>query len=297
MKHFHDLKYNSLKLLLKSKLDLKTGLILYVTILTMKTVKYYLKNNWMKYQYQQPGDMSKWVQSLKDMIDILLNIVHFQRIGNWDCCLQAKRKFLPWSFASNRHNYAQNLSYHYVDMCNLIIEFPEAYEYLKGGGFTASLSGSVQSQIPMDQIIETTINHFSKETGLSRITENKGANERWVRINPFITALCEHVNAKLNKNKKTYDTEVGYSKKEKDLEVVKNVGLRISDWVPDILDPKQAIVKINDGSLAKQEMVKKALNAEEKGAELLQEFISRFTTGNAKLKYNDPIKRQKSIHI
>ena len=40
-------------------------------------------------------------------------------------------------------------------------------------------------------------------------------------------------------------------------------------------------------------MVKNVLNAEEKGGELLQEFISRFTTGNAKLKYNDPIKRQK----
>ena len=40
-------------------------------------------------------------------------------------------------------------------------------------------------------------------------------------------------------------------------------------------------------------MIKSALNAEEKGGELLQELISRFTTYNAKLKYNDPIKRQK----
>ena len=69
-------------------------------------------------------------------------------------------------------------------MCNLNIEFPEAYEYLKEGGFTASLSGSVHSQIPMDQSIETTVNRFPKETGsLSGITENKGASKRWVRIN------------------------------------------------------------------------------------------------------------------
>ena len=63
------------------------------------------------------GDMSKWVQSV---------IVHFQRIGNWDGYPQAIRKFLPWCFALNRHNYARNLSYHYIDMCNLDIEFPEA---------------------------------------------------------------------------------------------------------------------------------------------------------------------------
>ena len=39
-------------------------------------------------------------------------------------------------------------------------------------------------------------------------------------------------------------------------------------------------------------MVKNVLNAEEKGGELLQELISRFKTGNAKLKYREPIKRQ-----
>ena len=67
---------------------------------------------------------------------------------------------------------------------------PCAYEYLKEGGFTASLSGNVHSQMPMNQIIEKTINRFSKETGgLSGITENKGTSERWVRINSFIAAL------------------------------------------------------------------------------------------------------------
>ena len=39
-------------------------------------------------------------------------------------------------------------------------------------------------------------------------------------------------------------------------------------------------------------MFKNVLNAEEKVGELLQELISRFKTGNAKLKYSEPIKRQ-----
>ena len=69
---------------------------------------------------------------------------------------------------------------------------------------------------------------------MSGITENKGANERWVRINPFIAAVHEHLNATLNKNKKKYDIEIGCSRKEKDEEDVKNVGLGILDWVPDI---------------------------------------------------------------
>ena len=101
-------------------------------------------------------------------------------------------------------------------MCNLNIEFPEAYEYLKEGGFTVLLSGSVHNQIPMDQIIETIINRFSKETGgLSGITENKGASERWVRINPFIAALRDHSNVKLNKNKKHMILKWGAPEKKK----------------------------------------------------------------------------------
>ena len=177
-----------------------------------------------------PGDMSKWIYVKIDMIGILLNIVHFQRIGNWDGYLQAIRTFLRWCFALNRHNYARNLIYHYVDMYNLNIEFPDVYEYLKEGAFTALLSGSVHSQITIDQIIETTINRFSKETGgLSGITDNKDASERWVRTNPFIAAHHEHLNVKLNKNKKTYDIETGCSRKEKDEEDAKDVGLGISD--------------------------------------------------------------------
>ena len=76
---------------------------------------------------------------------------------------------------------------------------------------------------------------------------------------------------------KKYDIEIGCSRKEKDKE---DVGLGISDWVPDIWDSKQPLVKINDGSLAEQDIIKNVLNPEEKDGELLQEFISKFTTGN-----------------
>ena len=87
----------------------------------------------------------------------------------------------------------------------------------------------------MDQIIETTINRFSEETGgLSDIIENKGASERWVGINPFTAALREHLNVKLNRSKNTYHIEMGCSRKEKDEDNVKNVVIGISNWLPSI---------------------------------------------------------------
>ena len=120
-----------------------------------------------------------------------------------------------------------------------------------------------------------------------------GASERWFSINPFIAALREHLNIKLSRNKKTYDIEMGCSRKDKDEDDVKNVLIGISSWLPSIWDPKQSIVKLEERNLASEKMVNSILNAEEKGGELLQEFISRFTSENSKLKYNDFIKRQK----
>ena len=46
----------------------------------------------------------------------------------------------------------------------------------------------------MDQIIEVTINRFSKETGgLSGKTENAGASERRMRINHYLAALKQYL--------------------------------------------------------------------------------------------------------
>ena len=78
----------------------------------------------------------------------------------------------------------KNLSYYYVDMLDLKLRNPTAYRYLENGGFSGSLSGSIFSNIPMDQVIEMTINRFSKSVGgLSGKTENIGAGDRWVRLN------------------------------------------------------------------------------------------------------------------
>ena len=57
--------------------------------------------------------------------------------------------------------------------------------------------------IPMDQIIEMTINRSCKETGgLSRKTEDVGATERRTRIHDHMIAMREHLNNKVQKNTK-----------------------------------------------------------------------------------------------
>ena len=128
--------------------------------------------------------MAQWMDLLLEMINMLLNMLHFQRSGNWKGCLEVIYEFLPYCFNLNRQNYSRNMSFFYCHMLKLKNENEEAFSYMLQGGFTGSLTGNPHSKIPMDQIIETTINRSSKEMGgLSGKTENRGASQKWMRIN------------------------------------------------------------------------------------------------------------------
>ena len=65
-----------------------------------------------------------------------------------------------------------------------------------------------------------------------------------------------------------------WSRKEKDEDDVKNVVTGISTGLLSIWDPKQSIVKLDEGNVKSENMINIILNAEEKGEEILQGFIS-----------------------
>ncbi len=92
------------------------------------------------------------MDSIKEMVNIILNIIHFQRIGNWEGFLESIDTVLPWCFGLNRNTYATNTSYFYMVMRDLKTRNPSAYQYLHDG----LLSGEKHTKILMDQIIEIT---------------------------------------------------------------------------------------------------------------------------------------------
>ena len=125
------------------------------------------------------GDMALWIESLIEIINMLINTIHFQRVGNCKGFLVAIRQFLPYCFNHNCHNYAHNLSYFYCHMHKLEKDKEKAYIFMLKGGFSGSLMGKPHSRIPMDQIIETTVNRWPKEVGgICGKTDNNGATER-----------------------------------------------------------------------------------------------------------------------
>ena len=47
------------------------------------------------------GVMSFWMDIYLEMVNVMLNIVNFQGIGNWNGYLQGLGEFLPYCFSLN----------------------------------------------------------------------------------------------------------------------------------------------------------------------------------------------------
>ena len=90
------------------------------------------------------GDMSFWMDMYLEMVNLMLNMVRFQQIGNWNGYLQALGEFLPYCFSLKRYNYTVLLSY---TMLNVHNSNSDLLHHVQEHGFTVSLSGLPYSRI------------------------------------------------------------------------------------------------------------------------------------------------------
>ena len=247
------------------------------------------------FQRKGKGDVVFWIDSFLDMVNLLLNIIHFQRTGNWDGYLETIYQFLPYCFSLNRNKYARNLSYFYLDMIDLEKRNPDAHAYLKNGGFTGSSTGLTHSNIPMDQTIETTINRFSKSTGgINGKTENQGACEKWVRLNHYLCALKEHMDKKVGNVRTFQHVEFGENRMRKDELDVKMIISTLNSWVPALYSENQPLINICSGRPATAEMISNVKSTYSRGKTARYLFLGRLVKYNeeesdAKLTYRDKI--------
>ena len=239
------------------------------------------------------GNMGKLMDTYLEMVNLMLNFIHFTRKGNWNGYLEAIYEFLPYCFRLNRHNYARDLSFYYNHMCSLEIENPVAYEYLQEGGFSGSLTGLPHSRIPFDQIIEMTINRSCKDIGgLSQSTNDPGTTERWTRTNHFMVALREHLNDKIRGQSTLTSRELGAAKIRRDESNVKCIQNYLEKWIPDIWKPTQPISHISSGVKATEEMTNDTLDIKTRGAKSRDVFLEGLASREKKEVYYDSIKRQ-----
>ena len=102
-------------------------------------------------------------------------------------------------------------------MLNIEKNALQAHQCLATGGFARSLSGQKFTMTSKDQMIEMTIQKPSKVVGgLSGVTENKGACERWMRINHFLAALKQYLDLKIQRGQISQHAEFSTIRMKKD---------------------------------------------------------------------------------
>ena len=104
--------------------------------------------------------------------------------------------------------------------------------------------------IYMDQIIEMTIKKSSKVVeGLSGVTENKGASERWMRIKHFLAALKQHLDLKIQCGELSQHTNFSRIRMKKDEDHMKRVVAVLKLLVPDMWKKERRFVNVYDGTI------------------------------------------------
>ena len=170
------------------------------------------------------------------MVNMLINNIHFQRAGNWKGFLEVILHFLPYCVNPNRHKYARNLSYFYCHMYKLEKDNKEAYIFMLKGGFTRSMTGKPHSRIPIDQVIETTVNRCLKEVGgICGKTDNNDTAERWIRVNHLLPVLEEHHQQQnFAKKKLPHHEDLSFKKLIRDKKNVRCVLVCAKSFAPEL---------------------------------------------------------------
>ena len=100
------------------------------------------------------------------MVNILLQLIHASRTGNWALHLQSVGRMLQWMFAYDRQNYSCYMTLYWCEMQALQHSRPSLHDKLADGEFCVQRSdSSAFGQIPVDQVIEQTFNHDTKTKG------------------------------------------------------------------------------------------------------------------------------------
>ena len=108
----------------------------------------------------------------------------------------------------------------------------------------------------MDQLIETTINRFSKSTGgIAGKTEDLGACEKWTRLNHYLRVLKEYMDGKIGKLRHVRHIELGKKKIVKDSADVQSIVSTLISWVPNLYSDSQPLINISNGCPATPELI------------------------------------------
>ena len=172
---------------------------------------------------------------------------------------------IPWCFAYDKHNYARYLSTYY-DMTNLSQEHPDALEHLRDGGFSVHIGpDNPFGRIPVDQIIEETINKDTQTSGGTKgFNLKQSAVHRYYLTAEYRSSFLGLLRSALGSDRSFSHPDLTAPQMRKDeRDVSALVSMLDSNWTNPFGDPSE-LISLSTGLVAPDSIAKDLLGAKDK---------------------------------
>lgn len=122
-----------------------------------------LKEIFNEFLENQSPNFKLWC-SYMELVEILLQFLYGERVGNWLLHLQSFRKMLPWFFAYDHTNYSRWGCIYLCDMLDLPKKARQVHKEILEGNFVVKRLTGNFNRLSVDQALEH-VNKTSKDAG------------------------------------------------------------------------------------------------------------------------------------
>ncbi|XP_043480323.1 uncharacterized protein LOC122510010 [Leptopilina heterotoma] len=228
------------------------------------------------------------------MVEILLNSIAADRLGDFDLHLQSTREMLPFLFSMNHTNYVRGVTLYLQDMMKLPTEM--VYE-LKRGMMSVKRGDGKFNAVGCDLALEQTQNRSSAVSGgLIGITQSKDAMQRWLLLYPVKNSIHSALLSYLGMQSdaagdihSNFHSEWSQSRMDKDEMDIKNLITCLKECNIFQTTEECGLHNIYTGAIA-EESTKCLLSLKEDGESLIKQFESERFQFKTKSVF-DPLKR------
>ena len=137
------------------------------------------------------GDMADFLWNYMNQVETLLHLIRATRQGEWELHLGAIEEQVKYYFAHDLYKYARLVPVYLSQMQLLKSNDKETWNSLKCGDFMVVKSGIPFTNLFVDQTLEQLIRELKVAGGITGITQNIDALDRFFLIAPELISLIQ----------------------------------------------------------------------------------------------------------
>ena len=140
---------------------------------------------------QDLGEMARFLMNYVKQVESLLHIIRASRQGEWELHLAALEENVKYFFAHDLYKYARFVPVYLAQMQQLKNTDQETWKALEQGDFMVRKSGIPFTNLFVDQKLEQLIRELKVAGGITGITQNEDALDRFFLIAPELTSIIK----------------------------------------------------------------------------------------------------------